>query len=449
MGRYLIKNATIINEGERFTGHILTNGEYIEKVYKTSEDVEKLTGNFEVIDAKGLLLLPGAIDDQVHFREPGLTHKGDIATESKAAIAGGITSFMEMPNTNPQTVTQEELEKKYERAAATSYANYSFYIGATNDNIEEILKTDPSKVCGVKIFMGSSTGNMLVDDKTALENIFSQCKMLIALHCEKEEVIRKNTALFKDLYGENLPMKLHPLIRSEEACYKSSSEAVELAEKHGTRIHVLHISTEKETNLFRNDIPLTEKKITAEACIHHLWFSEEDYIVKGSAIKWNPAIKTANDRAGIFQALLDNKIDVIATDHAPHTLEEKSQTYFNAPSGGPLVQHALPAMLEFVENGKITYERVVEKMSHAVAQLYRIEKRGYIREGYFADFVLVNPNKAWAVTKENILYKCGWSPFEGQIFSHSVETTFINGKKVYDKGNFIPVGAAQRLTFRV
>ncbi len=447
MSKFLIKNATIINEGERYAGNVLTEGEFISKIFRNTEDLEFIKGNYEVIDATGLLLIPGAIDDQVHFREPGLTHKGDIATESKAAIAGGITSFMEMPNTNPQTVTQEELQKKYDKAAETSYANYSFYIGATNDNIEEVLKTNPANVCGVKIFMGSSTGNMLVDNKFTLENIFSQCKMLIALHCEKEEIIRKNTELFRTIFGENVPMKLHPTIRSEEACYRSSSEAVELAEKHGTRIHVLHISTAKETSLFRNDIPLKEKKITAEACVHHLWFSEEDYIIKGSLIKWNPAIKTAYDRAAIFQAVLDNKIDVIATDHAPHTLEEKSQKYFQAPSGGPLVQHALPAMLEFVASGKITYERVVEKMCHAVADLYRIKKRGYIKEGYYADLVLVNPNSPWAVSKENILYKCGWSPFEGQIFTHSIETTFINGNKVYHKGDFAQVGSAQRLEF--
>ncbi len=449
MSKFLIKNATIINEGERYAGNVLTEGEFISKIFRNTEDLEFIKGNYEVIDATGLLLIPGAIDDQVHFREPGLTHKGDIATESKAAIAGGITSFMEMPNTNPQTVTQEELQKKYDKAAETSYANYSFYIGATNDNIEEVLKTNPANVCGVKIFMGSSTGNMLVDNKFTLENIFSQCKMLIALHCEKEEIIRKNTELFRTIFGEDVPMKLHPTIRSEEACYRSSSEAVELAEKHGTRIHVLHISTAKETSLFRNDIPLKEKKITAEACVHHLWFSEEDYIIKGSLIKWNPAIKTAYDRAAIFQAVLDNKIDVIATDHAPHTLEEKSQKYFQAPSGGPLVQHALPAMLEFVASGKITYERVVEKMCHAVADLYRIKKRGYIKEGYYADLVLVNPNSPWAVSKENILYKCGWSPFEGQIFTHRIETTFINGNKVYHKGDFAQVGSAQRLEFGI
>ncbi len=447
MSKFLIKNATIINEGERYAGNVLTEGEFISKIFRNTEDLKFIKGNYEVIDATGLLLIPGAIDDQVHFREPGLTHKGDIATESKAAIAGGITSFMEMPNTNPQTVTQEELQKKYDKAAETSHANYSFYIGATNDNIEEVLKTNPENVCGVKIFMGSSTGNMLVDNKFTLENIFSQCKMLIALHCEKEEIIRKNTELFRTIFGEDVPMKLHPTIRSEEACYRSSSEAVELAEKHGTRIHVLHISTAKETSLFRNDIPLKEKKITAEACVHHLWFSQEDYIIKGSLIKWNPAIKTAYDRAAIFQAVLDNKIDVIATDHAPHTLEEKSQKYFQAPSGGPLVQHALPAMLEFVASGKITYERVVEKMCHAVADLYRIKKRGYIKEGYYADLVLVNPNSPWTVSKENILYKCGWSPFEGQIFTHRIETTFINGNKVYHKGDFAQVGSAQRLEF--
>lgn len=399
------------------------------------------------VDATGLHLIPGVIDDQVHFREPGLTHKAEIYTEAKAAVAGGITSYMEMPNTNPQTLTQELLEEKYQRASQVSLANYSFFMGASNDNLEEVLKTDPKTVCGVKVFMGSSTGNMLVDNREVLENLFANCEMLIATHCEDEPTVRANMATYREKYGEDVPIRCHPEIRSEEACYLSSSMAVDLAKKHNTRLHILHISTAKETELFRNDIPLTEKRITAEACIHHLWFTDAEYDTKGTRIKWNPAVKTAADRDGIWKALMDGRIDVIATDHAPHTDEEKNGKYFDAPSGGPLVQHALVTMLECHHQGKISLEDMVQKMCHNVADLFEIDKRGYIREGYHADMVLVNLDQPWTVEKSNILSKCGWAPFEGYTYKSSVSHTFVNGHLVYEGGKFDESTKGQRMLF--
>lgn len=433
MSKTLIKNARVVNEGQSFLGGVLIENDKINAVFH-GECPQVDDAN--VIDATGLLLIPGAIDDQVHFREPGLTHKAEIYTEAKAAVAGGVTSYMEMPNTNPQTTVQSELVKKFDRASKVSLANHSFFFGATNDNINEVLATDPNHVCGIKIFMGSSTGNMLVDNRETLSNIFAKTKLLIATHCEDEATIRANSAAFKEKYGDNVPMNQHPIIRSAEACYISSSGAVELAKKHDTRLHILHISTAKECTLFRNDIPLKDKRITAEACVHHLWFNDSFYNTKGSHIKWNPAVKTEADRQGIWAALLDNRIDVIATDHAPHTIEEKSGNYWTAPSGGPLVQHSILAMMDFVKQGKITQERVVEKMSHAVADMFQIVNRGYIREGYFADLVLVDPNQPTEVTKESLHYKCGWSPFEGHTFSSSIKTVFVNGHKAYDQGQF-------------
>jgi dihydroorotase len=439
----LITNARIVNEGENFIGNLLIEGERISKISK-----DNIACNPDAtIDAKGQLLLPGLIDDQVHFREPGMTYKADIYTESKAAVAGGITSFMEMPNTIPNTVKQNILEDKYDIAAETSLANYSFYFGATNDNLDEVLKTNPKNVCGIKVFMGSSTGNMLVDNTKTLEGLFSECKLLIASHCEYEPIIRENTETYRKQYGENLPMKYHPMIRSEEACYRSSSMAAELATKHDARLHILHISTAKETSIFSNDIPLTEKKVTAEACIHHMWFSDEDYESKGTFIKWNPAVKTSKDREAIIAAVNNGTIDVIATDHAPHTLEEKNNAYFNAPSGGPLVQHALVALLEMVKLGKFTLEHIVQKASHDVATLFEIKDRGYLREGYFADLVLVDFDNEWQVNKDNILYKCGWSPFEGTTFKSKVTTTFVNGNLVYENGTFDESTKGQRILF--
>ena len=439
----LITNARIINEGENFIGSLLIEGERISKISKDNIACSPDT----TIDAKGKLLLPGLIDDQVHFREPGMTYKADIYTESKAAVAGGITSFMEMPNTIPNTVKQTILKDKYDIAAETSLANYSFYFGATNDNLDEVLKTNPKNVCGIKVFMGSSTGNMLVDNTKTLEGLFSECKLLIASHCEYEPTIRKNTENYRKQYGENLPMKYHPMIRSEEACYRSSSIAAELATKHDARLHILHISTAKETSIFSNDIPLTEKKVTAEACIHHMWFSDEDYDKKGTFIKWNPAVKTSKDREAIIEAVNNGTIDVIATDHAPHTLEEKNNPYFSAPSGGPLVQHALVALLEMVKMGKLTLEHVVQKTSHDVAALFEVKDRGYLREGYFADLVLVDFDNEWQVKKDNILYKCGWSPFEGTTFKSKVTTTFVNGNPVYENGIFDESSKGQRMLF--
>ncbi len=426
----ILRNGTIINEGKKFVADIYISNGRIEKIASAISLTEKV----EEIDATGLYILPGCIDDQVHFREPGLTHKGNIFTESRAAVAGGITSFMEMPNTVPNALTQELLEDKYQIASQTALANYSFFMGASNDNLEEVLKTDTSKICGVKVFMGSSTGNMLVDKESVLEGLFSRVGALIATHCEDEHTVKSNLALFQAKYGENIPVSAHPLIRNEEACYLSSSKAVALAKKHQARLHILHISTAKETHLFSNTLPLEQKLITAEACIHHLWFSDADYQEKGNFIKWNPAVKSAQDREGVWEALLDNRIDVIATDHAPHTLEEKSKAYLSAPSGGPLVQHALVAMLDKVKDGFITIERVVEKMAHAPAILFKVQERGFIREGYHADLVLVKPEAGEAVNKTNLLYKCGWSPFEGHQFSHSIHSTFVNGNCVYSNG---------------
>lgn len=439
--KYLIKSATVINEGTSEIKDVLIENERIVKIATDISD-----NSAEVIDAEGLWLIPGAIDDQVHFREPGLTHKGEIYTEAKAAVAGGITSYMEMPNTVPNVFTQELLEDKFKRASEVSLSNYSFFMGTSNDNLEEVLKTNIRNVCGVKIFMGSSTGNMLVDNPSTLENVFSQSPALIATHCEDEHTIKTNLAYYKEKYGENVTIEMHPLIRSEEACYLSSSFAVGLAKKHNTRLHILHISTEKETHLFENK-PLEEKLITAEACIHHLWFSEEDYPSKGNYIKWNPAVKKTSDREGIWKALLDGRIDVIATDHAPHTIEEKNQSYLDAPSGGPLVQHSILAMVDKVKEGFLTKEMMVQKMAHNPAILFKIEDRGFIREGYYADLVLVNPKSTHLVTKANLLYKCNWSPFEGHTFNSYIQTTFVNGHKVYHNGTFNEQNKGKRLLF--
>ena len=439
----LIKNAQIVNEGKIFKANVLIENDLIAKISEniSEENIDK------IIDAEEKFLIPGVIDDQVHFREPGLTHKGDIESESKAAIAGGVTSFIEQPNTVPNSVTQELLEEKYKIASEKSYANYSFSMGGTNDNLEQVLKTNPRNVAAVKLFLGSSTGNMLVDNPGILEEIFSKVKMPICVHCEDETTIRKNTEIYKEKYGEDIPVKFHHLIRSEEACYLSSSKAVELARKTGARLHIYHLSTAKETELFRNDIPLKEKKITAEVCVHHLHFTNKDYETKGSLIKWNPAVKTEKDKNGLWEALLDDRIDVIATDHAPHTLEEKSNKYLKCPSGAPLVQHSLNVMLEYYKNGKISLEKIVEKMCHNPAILFEIEKRGFIKEGYKADLVLVDLNKEYTVSKENILYKCGWSPLENEIFHSEITHTFINGNLAYEKGRFSDEKFGERLLF--
>jgi len=440
----LIKNAKIVNEGTIFNGDILIEGDYIKEI---SESISAKSADVNVFDAEGKYVIPGAIDDQVHFREPGLTHKANIETESRAAVAGGITSFIEMPNTNPQTTTIEKLNEKFEIAKNTAYANYSFMFGGTNDNLEEILKVDPKQVAGLKLFLGSSTGNMLVDNPEVLKKIFSSTDLLISVHCEDEGTIRANTEIYKERYGDDIPVNMHPIIRSEEACYMSSSKAIELAKKTGARLHVFHLSTGKETALFSNKIPLKDKKITAEVCIHHLWFSDKDYEEKGTHIKWNPAVKTEKDREQLLKALLDDRIDVIATDHAPHTLEEKNNVYTKAPSGGPLVQHALPALLEMHHKGLISIEKIVEKMCHNPAILFQVEKRGYIKEGYYADLVIVDLNNPWTVTKENILYKCGWSPFEGTTFKSRISHTFVNGGLVYKNFKFYDTKYAKQLTF--
>ncbi|CAZ95362.1 dihydroorotase [Zobellia galactanivorans] len=442
MGKMLIKNARIVNENSIFEGDLLIKGDLIEKIAANISD-----DTAEVIDVQGRYLLPGVIDDQVHFREPGLTHKGDIASESRAAVAGGITTYMEQPNTTPQTTTIEKLEEKFEMGARSSFANYSFLFGGTNDNLEELKRLDKNACSGVKLFLGSSTGNMLVDDEEVIEKIFKNTEMVISAHCEDEGTIKRNLAEYKAKYGDDIPVKYHPKIRSVEACYLSSSKAIALAEKTGTRLHVFHLSTGKETDLFRNDIPLEQKKITAEVCVHHLWFSEEDYDTKGTLIKWNPAVKAAEDRDRLWKALLDDRIDVIATDHAPHLLGEKDNVYTKAPSGGPLVQHALPALLEKVREKVISLEKVVQKMSHNPAILFQIEKRGFIREGYFADLVVVDLNAPYQVTKENIAYKCKWSPFEGTTFKSTVTHTFVNGHLAYENGNFSAERRAKRLTF--
>ncbi len=444
MNRTLIKNVQIVNEGKIVNSDVLIEGKFIVQV---GNSIKNSSPDIEIIDAEGKYLLPGIIDDQVHFREPGLTHKATIASESKAAVAGGITSFIEMPNTVPQATTQQLLQDKFDIASKTSYANYSFMFGGTNDNLEELLKTDPQKVAAIKLFLGSSTGNMLVDNEETLEKIFSSTKMLIAVHCEDEHTIRENLEKAIANYGDAIPIEMHPQIRSEEACYISSSKAITLAKKTGARLHVFHLSTAKETALFSNDIPLEEKQITAEACIHHLWFDDTDYKEKGTLIKWNPAVKTKQDQEGLWKALLDDRIDVIATDHAPHTLEEKSQVYTKAPSGGPLVQHGLLAMLETVHNKKITLEKVVEKMCHNPARLFQIKKRGFIKKGYYADLVLVDINTTQQITKDTILYKCGWSPFEGTTFNSEVTHTFVNGNLVYNNGVFDTETKGMQLTF--
>jgi dihydroorotase len=444
MSTFLIKNAKIVNEGSVFEGDVLIENDIIKEI---AEKISAKTSNCIIIDAEGNYLLPGVIDDQVHFREPGLTHKGTIESESRAAIAGGITSFIEQPNTVPNAITQELLEDKYKIASQTSYANYSFMMGGTNDNLEEILKTNPRNVAGLKLFLGSSTGDMLVDSSASLEKIFSSTKLLIAVHSEDETIVKNNLAKYKEIYGEDIPVNMHPEIRSVEACYVSTKRIIDLAKKTGARLHVFHISTAKELDLFTNKIPLEQKQITAEVCIHHLWFTDADYETKGSLIKWNPAVKTEKDRDALWEALLNDKIDVIATDHAPHTLEEKTNKYLSCPSGGPLVQHALVAMFEAHLKGKISVEKIVEKMCHNPAKIFQIEKRGFVKEGYFADLVIVNSHQPWTVKKENILYHCGWSPFEGTNFKSRVTHTFVNGKLVYENGKVKELKAGKRLLF--
>ena len=443
MAGTLLKNARIVNEGSITEGDLLILEDRIAKI---ESDIKG--EDHQVLDLNGNFVLPGIIDDQVHFREPGLTHKGDIASESRAAIAGGITSFMEQPNTMPQTTTIAKLEEKFGMASKASFANYSFLFGGTNDNLEELKKLDKLSCSGVKLFLGSSTGNMLVDDEKVLESIFRNTEMVISAHCEDETTIRENLSHYQNMYGDDIPIHLHPIIRSEKACYLSSSKAIALAEKTAARLHVFHLSTGVETSLFRNDIPLDQKKITAEVCIHHLWFSDEDYKKKGTLIKWNPAVKTSKDREMLWEALLDDHIDVVATDHAPHTFKEKDQVYTKAPSGGPLVQHALPAMLDKYHEKKISMERIVEKMCHNPAILFQIEKRGFLREGYYADIAIVNPDHAWEVSKNNIAYKCGWSPFEGHTFKSAVTHTFVNGHLAYENGNYSKQKKAMRLTFK-
>ena len=440
---YLIENVLTVNENKKERLNILIEGERIKQISKEPILEEKA----EKIDGSHLICLPGLIDDQVHFREPGLTHKAEIYTESRAAVAGGITSFMEMPNTVPNTLTQDLLQDKYDIAAERSIANYSFYMGVSNHNLEEVKKTDPKRVCGTKVFMGSSTGDMLVDDTHALHGLFAECPTLIATHCEDEKTIRANMKRAKEKFGEDVPIELHPIIRSEEACYRSSSLAAELASRHGARLHILHISTEKELSLFDDNKPLSEKKITAEACIHHLWFHDEDYTKFGSRIKWNPAVKSRSDRKAVRDAVISGRIDVLATDHAPHTLDEKNNTYFKSPSGGPLVQHALPALLQMWNEGIFDLELIVQRYCHSVADMFQIVDRGYIREGYKADLVLIDPNKKLLVQPQDLLYKAGWSPFEGHEFPMSVHSTFVNGRIVYEKGAIVEGEPGQRMEF--
>lgn len=444
--KILIKDATLVNEGLSMKGSLLIGGERIERIIPGVLPDDFNYDGILVTEAEGLFLLPGVIDDQVHFREPGLTHKGDIFTESRAAVAGGITSYMDMPNTLPQTVSLKLLEEKYRRAAEVSAANYSFFMGATNHNLSEVVRTDPSTVCGIKVFLGSSTGDMLMDNDKALAALFKEAPMLIAAHCEDDPIIRANSEAARKQFGEEVPFSWHPVIRSAEACYTSSAKAVELAARYNTRLHIFHLSTAREMELFTPG-KVTGKRITAEVCIHHLWFEEKDYSRLGSAIKWNPSVKSSNDREALWQALRCDKIDLVATDHAPHTREEKGGNYFKAPSGGPLVQHSLPAILEMSRLGRISLEKVVEKMCHAPADLFGIRERGYLREGYYADLVLVDPNAPWTVSDSNILYKCGWSPFEGITFRHSVTHTFVNGKLVYHRGIINPEVRGKRLVF--
>lgn len=443
--RTLIENANIVNEGQVFRGYVLVEDGHIAAVTEGDASDDIRVG--EVIDASGLYLLPGVIDDQVHFREPGHPSKGDIASESAAAVAGGVTSFMDMPNNKPPITTVELLQQKYERAAECSLANYSFYFGATNDNAELLNRLDKGSVCGVKVFMGSSTGNMLVDKPDTLEKIFKQSELPVAVHCEDEASVREQTAVYRQKYGHALPFRYHSAIRSSAACFKSSSLAVELARKFGTRLHLLHLSTAAEMALLERDVPLQDKLITAEACVHHLWFTDVDYEEKGGMIKWNPSVKTPADRDALWAALLDDRLDIIATDHAPHTLEEKQEDYFNCPSGGPLVQHSLVAMLECHLNGKITLEQLVEKMCHAPAVCFNIAKRGFIRKGYWADLVLVDMDAPWEVGQDNVLYKCGWSPFEGQVFRSRICATFVNGQQAYHEGKVNHNIRGQRLRF--
>lgn len=446
--KYLITRATLINEGRSFKASVLISDGLISRIFEgeTFDHIPE-AADAEIIDGTGKWLIPGVIDDQVHFRDPGLTHKGDLYTESRAAVAGGVTSFMEMPNTVPNALTQELLEEKYTMAAEKSLANFSFYMGASNDNLAEIVKTDPRNVCGIKVFMGASTGNMLVDKAETLEGIFRDAPTLVAVHCEDEDVIRKNTAAMREKYGEDIPLEAHPLIRSREACLKSSTFAISLAKKYNTRLHVLHLSTADELELL-SDAPSDERKrITAEVCVHHLWFSDEDYSKLGSRIKWNPAIKSVSDRDSLMQALLDGRLDVVATDHAPHTLQEKANPYFSCPSGGPLVQHSLVAMLEMSRQGKLSPEMVVEKMCHAPARIFGIDKRGFIREGYHADLVLIDPEQSWEVQPENILYKCGWSPLEGVTFHSKITHTFVGGHLAWHNNRFDNSQPGNRLIF--
>jgi len=445
MSSILIKNATIINEGRTFRGDLLIKDEIIDSI-GSAEDFN-IPNDSKIIDAAGLLLLPGIIDDQVHFREPGLTYKGDIFSESRAAVAGGVTSFMDMPNTNPQTVTIDLLNEKYVVGSENSFTNFSFYLGATNTNIDEVMKIDQSAVCGIKLFMGSSTGNMLVDNETALKELFSRTTLPIAAHCEDEPTIRKNSEIYREKYGEEVPIRMHPLIRSREACFKSSSHAVSLAREYNTRLHILHLSTADELKLFDNSLPLKQKRITGEVCVHHLWFDDTSYNDLGTLIKWNPAIKTRFDRDALINGVNNNLIDIIATDHAPHTLDEKRNSYFKAPSGGPLIQHSLVLMLELWHRKIFSLEKIVEMMCHNPAILFNIRKRGFIRSGYQADLCLVDPSAQWTVSKENLLYKCGWSPFEGVTFQSKVINTIVNGTIVYDNGQINEDYRGQRLMF--
>jgi len=445
MSYILIKNATIVNEGRIVIANLLIKDELISAI-EINGDIRIPEGT-RVIDAEGLLLIPGVIDDQVHFREPGLTHKGDIQSESRAAAAGGVTSFMDMPNTNPQTVTIKALDEKYKLGGDKSIINYSFNIGATNDNLDEVMKADPAMVCGIKVFMGSSTGNMLVDNEKALRELFKSAHMPVSAHCEDEPTVRKNSGIQKEIYGENIPIHLHPVIRSRQACFLSSSYAISLAKEYNTRLHIFHLSTADEMKLFTNVIPLSQKRITGEVCVHHLWFDDSDYERLGTLIKWNPAIKTRFDRDALRDAVNSNLIDIVATDHAPHTLEEKGNSYFKSPSGGPLIQHSLVAMLELWHRNIFTLEKVVEMMCHNPAILFNIRKRGFIREGYKADLTLVDPSNPWTVSKDNILYKCGWSPFEGTTFNSKVRMTIVNGTVVYDNGIINEDYRGQRLLF--
>lgn len=445
MSSTFIKNATIVNEGTTFKGELLIKDDFISLIGPPGHI--RIPEKTQIINAEGLLLIPGVIDDQVHFREPGLTHKGDIFTESRAAVAGGITSFMDMPNTNPQTVTTALLDEKFRLGSESSLANYSFYIGATNSNLDEVMKADPSRVCGIKLFMGSSTGNMLVDNEKTIRDLFSKAMIPVACHCESEPVIRRNTEIYRGKYGEDVPVKMHPLIRSREACFLSSSYAVGIAKEYNTRLHILHLSTADEMKLFSNELPLEQKRITAEVCIHHLWFDETAYDDKGTLVKWNPAIKTRFDREALLNSTINDIIDIVATDHAPHTKEEKNNNYFKAPSGGPMVQHSLVAMLELWHRKLISLEKIVEKMCHNPAILFNIKERGFIREGYKADLCLVDPDNQWTVSKDNILYKCGWSPFEGTTFRSKVIKTIVNGIVVYDNGVIDDNYRGQRLQF--